>query len=159
MIDEEEIDDFSRKPFEIAAPAFANGDDIEALTSAFIVMAIPMQLHKLMEHGWKTVGVDTTHQVSKYNYNLTTFIVQDERKEGFPVAFFVSKHKNAETAEKLLAIVKSRIGGVLSCKYFISDGDVTLFNCWKRVMGSSEQARFCIWHVKGSWGRKQQYLQ
>lgn len=36
MIDEEEIDDCSRKPFEIAAPTLANGDDIEALSSAFI---------------------------------------------------------------------------------------------------------------------------
>lgn len=158
MIDDKENDDFSVKSIEIPAPVLANAEDIDALSSAFIVMATPMQLHKLIEHGWKTIGVDTTHQVSKYNHNLTTIIVQDERNEGFPVAFCISKHKNAETYEKFFAIVKSRIGGV-SCKYFISDGDMTLYNCWKRVMGPAKQARLCIWHVKRSWGRKLQNLQ
>lgn len=54
MIDKEEIDDCSGKSIEIAASVLANGDDIEALSSAFLVMEILMQLHKLMEHGWKT---------------------------------------------------------------------------------------------------------
>lgn len=124
------------------------------LEDAFIVLMSPYQLSMLKDFGENIVGVDTTHQVSTYNHNLTTIVVQDHRREGVPVAFCISRSKDSATYTRFFEIVKTALGQSLRCEYFISDGDLTIYNSWKQVMGPAGQSRLCLWHVKKAWGRK-----
>lgn len=123
------------------------------LAKSFVVIAAPFQLQKLKEHGTKVIGVDTTHEVSMYGHLLTTICVQDERKEGLPVAFCISKRKDTATYVRFFEQVRAAVGQI-NCDYFMSDGDPTIYDAWKEVMGEAKQPRLCSWHVKKAWGRK-----
>lgn len=123
------------------------------LENAFVVVASPFQLSILLDYGQNICGVDTTHLVSSYKHNLTTLLVMDERKEGVPVAFCVSKRKDEWTYTKFFETLRSVLGFSITCNFFISDGDMTIYKAWKNIMGPAGESRLCWWHVKHAWIR------
>lgn len=124
------------------------------MAQSFLVLMTPYQVIKLREHGNNIIGVDSTHLVTAYGHYLTTIMVRDERKQGLAVAFCLSQKKDKATYTEFFRTVRDAIRHPINCKYFISDGDLTLYDSWKAVMGEAEQARLCMWHVLLSWGRR-----
>lgn len=58
----------------------------------------------------KIVCIDGTHGLSKYKgWELTTILVKDETKAGFPVAFLVSNRKDQLIQEVFLGSLKKKI--------------------------------------------------
>lgn len=126
----------------------------EFLVDSFIVLIFPMQLTILKEFGNNVIAVDSTHKVTRYDHNLTTIVVVDQRGEGYPVAFCISRRKDGDTYTRFFECVKMSLGYSMSCNYFVSDGDITLYSSWKKVMGPAGQSRLCLWHVRRAWGQR-----
>ena len=132
-------------------------DTVDGMAASTFILSPPYQFAKLLEHGKGVIGVDTTHDASRYGHLLTTVVVQDERKEGLPVAFCLSTKKDAVAYTKFFEALREK-AGIVQPAYFISDGDLTIYSAWERVMGPVGQPRLCLWHVKKSWGEKMKQL-
>lgn len=120
---------------------------------AFLVIMFPYMAHVMEKFGTQTIAIDSTHHVTRYNHYLTTLMVRDQKKEGVPVAFCVSRRKRTEDWVRFFLAVKTRVGAI-DCKTFISDGDAAFYNAWKTVMGEPEKRRLCLWHIQKNWNDK-----
>lgn len=125
----------------------------EGAADGFAVIITPYMALKFREHGDGTVGIDSTHRMSRYNHYLTTLMVRDERKHGVPVAWCISRKRDTETWRRFFRIVKDILGPIQPVN-FISDGDFSFFNAWCDIMGVPERQRLCLWHVYKSWGER-----
>lgn len=122
----------------------------------FIVLGSGFQMEMLKKHGRRVLSIDSTHGTSKTRNTaplLTTIIVQESGKEGYPVAYCVSDYKDEGTWRKFFGVLKDKIGR-LHVETFLSDDDPSFFNAWSAVMGRPDSRRLCLWHVKRAWARK-----
>lgn len=129
----------------------------------FIVLASPYQLTMLKRYGRSVISIDSTHNTSKTTGKkgaaktaplLTTIVVQDDGKEGIPVAYCISDGKCADTWIRFFEVLKESLGGRLHTDAFLTDDDPSFYNAWEIVMGKPTSRRLCLWHVKRNWAPK-----
>ncbi|KAJ8913351.1 hypothetical protein NQ315_008741, partial [Exocentrus adspersus] len=122
-------------------------------------------MNGVMERRFREFGrivcIDGTHGLSKYKgWELTTLLVKDETKAGFPVAFMVSNRKDQIMQEVFLGALKKRmdnVEGKVLTEYIMSDDDIKYHNAWIKTMGNNPKRLICAWHVIKNWniqGRK-----
>lgn len=92
--------------------------------------------------------------MTAYDHYLTTLVLQDERRHGVPVAFCISVKRDEDTWVKFFNAIRRTVGHVVKCDTFISDGDNSFYNAWKKVMSEVPSRRLCLWHAKKSWGER-----
>lgn len=137
-----------------------NVHNVSDLKDAYIVLATKEQLHFLLKYGSNLIMVDSTFGVTSYNLKLTTFIVIDEFGKGIPVVNIISNSLDTKTWKKSLKHIRNKVGEIRTA-YFMSDGDTSYHNAWKRVMEKSTSNKekpsrklVCTWHVSKAWNRK-----
>lgn len=146
------------KKRQVDKPQFFYGEyPDEKADDAFVVIMFPYQIDMIKKFGHGVIGTDTTHEMTEYGHYLTTLVIQDERGEGVPVAFCISKKKDTVTWTRFFKMVKEA-AGTITCDYFITDGDNSYYNAWCRVMGKPRQRRLCLWHIKKNWGERMAQL-
>lgn len=129
----------------------------KSVNEAYVVFATPFQIVSLRnasDKGPVVLGIDSTHKMTAYDHYLTTLVLQDERRHGVPVAFCISVKRDEDTWVKFFTAVRETVGHVVKCDTFISDGDYSFYNAWKRVMTEVPCRRLCLWHAKKSWGER-----
>lgn len=53
-----------------------------------LVIMNPAQIQMLKQYGQDVICMDGTHGTNAYNFELTTVLVLDDLRQGFPCAFF-----------------------------------------------------------------------
>jgi len=118
-----------------------------------IVLMDSAQCEMLVKYGSGPMSViccDSTHGTNGYDFSLTTVMVLDDNRQGFPVAFLYSTKITEETFMIMFEAMKSQCG-VISCNTFMSDMAPQFYNAWKLVMGECAHRLYCAWHVDKSF--------
>lgn len=112
-----------------------------------------VQCTMLKNHGngdMSVVCLDSTHGTDAYDFHLTTVMVLDSNRQGFPAAFLYSNKLTEETFSVFFRIIRSRCG-VITCNCFMSDMAPQFYNAWKVVMNEVPHRLYCAWHVDKSF--------
>lgn len=137
-----------------------NSLNVLTIGETFIVLGSTYQMKMLKRYGKKVVSIDSTHNTSKTCDTaplLTTIVVQEAGKEGYPVAYCISDGKSEEIWKRFFGVLKSHLRGPLQTEVFLSDDDPSFYNAWSEVMGTPNSRRLCSWHVKRAWKPKVSY--
>ncbi|KAF2904455.1 hypothetical protein ILUMI_01716, partial [Ignelater luminosus] len=128
------------------------GDDHPILDSTdfCLIFMNAFQEHLLRTFGNHIIGIDSTHGLNSYNFELTTIMVLDEFGEGLPGACMFSNRKDVVVNELFFCKIKERIG-TLSPVTFMTDITTVFYNARIAVMGPVEHQLFCSWHVDRAW--------
>lgn len=113
-----------------------------------IIMTNSQQV-MLKKFGQNIIAIDSTHGINNYDFELTTLVVVDEFREGFPVACMFSNRKDTMIMEIFFDALKTKVG-VVQCKVFMTDITTIFYNAWAKVMGPTIHL-FCSWHVDQAW--------
>ena len=110
------------------------------------------QCRMLKEYGGgerSVVCIDSTYGSKAYDFHLTTVMVLDGNRQGFPVAFLYSNRLTEATFCLFFLAMKSR-SDVVSSSAFMSDMAPQCYNAWRVVMGECPHRLCCSWHVDKS---------
>lgn len=135
------------------------GENHAVLSSGDFVLAFMNSTmeKKLREFG-RVVCIDGTHGLSKYKgWELTTVLVKDDTKAGFPVAFMISNRKDQVIQKVFLGALKERVGD-LRTEFLMTDDDAKYYNAWMETMGGSPRKLLCAWHVIKNWNIQGTYF-
>ena len=118
-----------------------------------LIIANSFQRDMLSKFGNNIVCIDSTHDITEYDFYLTTLVVVDEYGAGVPVAYCISNKKDTKTWIKFFQKLKEHVE-MLSPKVFMSDDDNSFYNAWCLVMGPVPHRLLCTWHVDKNWREK-----
>ncbi|KAJ8932511.1 hypothetical protein NQ314_014603 [Rhamnusium bicolor] len=104
----------------------------------------------LEEFGSNIIAIDGTHGLNGYDFELTTVMVIDEYKQGFPVVLCFATKKDTLIYSILFEKIKLIVGRIVP-NTFMSDLAETFYNAWFQVMGPVENQLFYSWHVDRAW--------
>lgn len=114
-------------------------------------------MNNTMERKFREFGalvcIDGTHGITKYKgWELTTVLVKDETKAGFPVAFMISNRQDQIIQEMFLGALKEKLGDInISTDILMTDDDIKYYNAWIKTMESNPRKLLCSWHVLKNW--------
>lgn len=109
------------------------------------------QAEMLKKYGADCICVYETHGLNAYHFNLTTVLVLDDMREGFPCCFLISNRSDEIMMYIFFTQIKNYMGELLQCKVFMSDMAQAFYNAWIQVMGLPVHRLFCAWHIDRAW--------
>lgn len=115
-----------------------------------LILMSDTQIEMLKNLGNDVVCVDGTHGTNGYGFEMTTVLVLNDRKEGFPVATMFSSRSDTEMMTVFFTYIRKLCGGI-SCRVFMTDITEIYFQAWKKTMGTPSRRLFCSWHVDQAW--------
>ncbi|XP_074604044.1 uncharacterized protein LOC141857445 [Brevipalpus obovatus] len=134
-------------------PIIIHQDQIEQESQPLILgISNRAQRYMLERFGDDINAMDSTHGTNDYDFQLTTIMVVDENRNGFPVAFCYSSKMDHEVFVKFFEALKSCCN-VKTPKVFMTDDCSTYHNAWTEVFGSPENKLLCTWHVMKNWNK------
>lgn len=104
----------------------------------------------LEKYGNDVICIDETHGMNSYHFNLTTLLVLDDMREGFPCAFMISNRIDEGVLTIFYSKIKS-LTGDLQPNVFMSDMAESFFNAWIVEMKPPKHRLYCSWHVDRAW--------
>ncbi|XP_047100935.1 uncharacterized protein LOC124719782 [Schistocerca piceifrons] len=104
----------------------------------------------LTKYGGDCICVDGTHGLNGYDFEVTTLLVLDDMRQGFPCAFLISNRNDSDVLSIFFNCVKSQVGQI-SPKVFMTDLAESYSIAWNKTMGHPEMRLFCTWHVDRAW--------
>ena len=109
------------------------------------------QCEMLKKFGSDCICVDETHGTNNYDFKLTTMLVLDEMRQGFPAcAFLVSNRTDASALAILSEKIREKCGTIFP-QIFLSDVAENFYNAWISVMNAAAMRLFCSWYVDRPW--------
>lgn len=119
----------------------------------FAVAFMNSTMEKKLRQFGKIVCIDGTHGLTQYKeWELTTVLVKDETKAGFPVAFMISNRRDQVMQECFLHALREKLGGEsIKTEFLMTDDDIKYHNAWIKTMGTTPRRLLCSWHVIKSW--------
>lgn len=115
-----------------------------------LVIMNDAQLEILKKCAEECVCVDATHGSNPYNFELTTLLVIDEMREGFPCMFVFSNRTDVVIFKMVFGLIKS-LCVILKPKIFMSDLTEASYSAWVEVMEAVPYRLFCSWHIDDAW--------
>ncbi|KAJ8930932.1 hypothetical protein NQ314_016231 [Rhamnusium bicolor] len=129
-----------------------DGDYRELLENDFLLVIMnDGQLEALKKYGSDCLCIDGTHGLNAYNFQLTTLMVLDDLRQGFPCMFAFSNRSDTYVMTVIFNVIKKLLCKEISPKIFMSDMDETFYKAWCEVMGAVDVRLFCVWHVIKAW--------
>lgn len=108
------------------------------------------QCEILKKYGNDCVCIDGTHGLNSYGFELTTLLVLDSMRQGFPCAFLISNRSDQQIMSIFFDHIRVAAGQIFP-GVFMSDLAETYFNAWVLTMGDPKLRLFCTWHVDRAW--------
>ncbi|XP_049796045.1 uncharacterized protein LOC126212666 [Schistocerca nitens] len=108
------------------------------------------QREMLSKYGEDCICIDGTHGLNGYDFEVTTLLVLDDLRQGFPCAFLISNRKDADVLSIFLQYVKSQVGPICP-NVFMSDLAESYSIAWNRTMGAPKMRLYSTWHVDRAW--------
>ncbi|XP_044749811.1 uncharacterized protein LOC123310409 [Coccinella septempunctata] len=115
-----------------------------------LIIMTTAQKEFLAKYGSDIICLDGTHGVNGYDFELSTLLVLDDLREGFPCSFLISNRSDKEVFKLMFSKIREEIN-VIAPKVFMSDMAESFYNAWTEVMGVPEKRLFCTWHVLRAW--------
>ncbi|XP_050307882.1 uncharacterized protein LOC126744491 [Anthonomus grandis grandis] len=109
------------------------------------------QTEILKKYGNDCICIDETHGLNMYQFNLTTILILDNMREGFPCAFLISNRSDEDFMYIFYMSVKNALAGPLKPKILMTDMTSVFYNAWVRVMDLLMHRLYCTWHVDRAW--------
>lgn len=103
-----------------------------------LIIMTPAQQKFLQKYGTDCICLDGTHGLNGYDFELTTLMVLDDLREGFPAAFLISNRCDKDVMLIFFSNILLRVG-VIRTNVFMSDLADSYFNAWIEVMGPPEK--------------------
>lgn len=123
-----------------------------------LVLMTKQQLEIYRKFANRIVCMDSTHKTNSYSFKLITFLVPDQFRRGYPVAFCISNREDETAIALFLKSVKSRSPDT-KLNVIMTDDDNAGWNAARSIFGNDLQHYLCIWHIYRSWTRNvQQYF-
>ena len=76
---------------------------------------------KFHEFGTDIVCLDATHGTNPYDFHLHTFLVVDEKEEGYPIAFMITNRNDKYVVKIMLQAMKERLSQVIMTRVLMMD--------------------------------------
>ncbi|XP_050311306.1 uncharacterized protein LOC126746925 [Anthonomus grandis grandis] len=106
------------------------------------------QLEMLDRYGDDCICIDETFGLNMYGFNLTTILILDDMREGFPCAFLISNRSDEHMMQIFFKSVKDRLERSLKPKVFMAP---VFYNAWIMVMEMPLHRLYCAWHLDRAW--------
>lgn len=114
-----------------------------------------------MFHKWRTIGhkktviMDATFGTNHWRFSLTTFMILDEERKGYPVAWALHSNEDKNTLEIILNELAEQLGPDFYPSVLLIDdalAEIAAFeSCTWAARGTI--LALCIWHVKRSFAK------
>ncbi|XP_054257441.1 uncharacterized protein LOC128985204 [Macrosteles quadrilineatus] len=136
-------------------PQGLDSSDYPELTKDDFMLGImtEAQAGMLKKYGRDCICIDSTHGTNAYKFEMTTILVLDDMRQGFPCAFLFSNRNDHIALDLFLNSVKSKVGEI-KAKVLMTDMADVFYNSWKSTMGDVDMRLFCSWHVQRAWQRR-----
>lgn len=112
------------------------------------------QADMLQKYWSNCIFIDSAQGITPYNYQMTTVLVSDDLKQGFPCAFFIFNRRNNQSNKILLKTffncLKSTVGPI-PLNLVMTDIAEELCSAWFDVMGNKFIHIFCKYNVNREW--------
>lgn len=112
------------------------------------------QADMLQKYWSNCIFIDSAQGITPYNYQMTTVLVSDDLRQGFPCAFFIFNRRNNESNKILLKTffncLKSTVGPI-PLNLVMTDIAEELCSAWFDVMGNKFIHLFCKYNVNREW--------
>ncbi|XP_022194159.2 uncharacterized protein LOC111051886 [Nilaparvata lugens] len=137
------------KPCGIVSP------DLPQLKKQDFVLGIMTEAHseKLKKYGGDFICIASNHGTNAYQFEMSTILVLDDLRQGFPCAFYFSNRNDNLGFELFLSNVRNRIG-MINTRTLMTDMPDVFYNSWQNVMGLVEQRLYSTWHVQKEWQKR-----
>jgi hypothetical protein len=99
-----------------------------------LIIMTDAQCEILKKYGSDCLCIDGTHGTNNYDFELTSLLVVDDMREGFPCAYLISNRSDKDVFKIFFTYIKTRIGCDIVCNVFMSDMAEAFFNAWIEVM-------------------------
>lgn len=100
----------------------------------FILMLMNnSQAELLIKYGSDCVCLDGTHGLNNYNFELSTLLVLDNMRKGFPCTYMISNRSDSDILKLFFLEVKGKVS-VINPKTFMSDLANSFYNAWTSIM-------------------------
>lgn len=86
-----------------------------------LIIMHPGQLEILQKFSNDCICIDETHGLNSYNFELTTLLVLDEMREGFPCSFLFSNRSDENIMRIFFKEIREKIGRQIGPNVFMSD--------------------------------------
>nr|XP_015839955.1 PREDICTED: uncharacterized protein LOC107398907 isoform X2 [Tribolium castaneum] len=116
-----------------------------------IIIMHPGQLEVLNKFCDDCICIDGTHGLNDYDFELTTLLVLNDMREGFPCSFMFSNRTDKVVIQIFFEEIKGNLERSIQARVFMSDMAPAYYNAWLQVFGPAEFRLFCIWHVDRAW--------
>jgi len=128
-----------------------NTNHIQLKEDDFLLLIMnDYQKSMISKFGNDVICIDETHGMNSYHFNLTTIMVLDDLREGFPCCFMISNKVN----EVVLRILFSKIRdetGIIQPNVFVSDMVKSFYNTWVVEMEPPKHRLYFTLHVDCAW--------
>lgn len=112
------------------------------------------QAEILKKYGSDCICLDSTFKTNVNTYEMTTLLVLDDLRQGFPCAFFFSNNRHHQIGiENFLIAIRDRVG-FINCSVLMTDMAETFYKSWQNIMGDSEKLLSCKWYAKRAWKKR-----
>jgi hypothetical protein len=96
------------------------------------------QKNMLEKYGNDCICIDGTHDVNGYGFELTTLLIINQIREGFPCAFMISNRSDEDVYYIFFHHIMEVLGFKIKPKIFMPDIAEAFYNAWLRVMIPAE---------------------
>ncbi|XP_050506252.1 uncharacterized protein LOC126884365 [Diabrotica virgifera virgifera] len=116
-----------------------------------LIVMHPGQLEVLDKYSEDVICIDGTHGLNAHDFELTTLLILDDMREGFPCCFMIGNRSDEEIMTIFFMKIKENLGRVIKPMVFMSDMAQYYYNAWLQIMTPAKFRLFCSWHVDKAW--------
>lgn len=99
-----------------------------------LMIMTPIQCEMLQKYGEDCICLDGTHGTNMYDFELITFLVVDDKRQGFRCAFLISNRTDKDIINIFFHKIKLRLGFGLHSNVFMSDMAPSFYNAWQETI-------------------------
>ncbi|XP_072400207.1 uncharacterized protein [Diabrotica undecimpunctata] len=108
------------------------------------------QCEILKKFGSDCICPDSTHGMNTFDFQLTTLMIIDDMRQGFPCAFLISNRVDKEVLKVLFSHIRM-YSNVITPHVFMTDIAESFYNAWVDIMGKPVMRLYCSWHIDQAW--------
>ncbi|XP_050498322.1 uncharacterized protein LOC126879297 [Diabrotica virgifera virgifera] len=99
-----------------------------------LIVMHPGQLEVLDKYSEDVICIDGTHGLNAHDFELTTLLILDDMREGFPCCFMIGNRSDEEIMTIFFMKIKENLGRVIKPMVFMSDMAQYYYNAWLQIM-------------------------
>lgn len=99
-----------------------------------LIIMHPGQLEVLQQFSEDVICIDATHGLNAHDFELTTLLILDNMREGFPCCFMFGNRSDEEIIKIFFKKIKEKLGRTIEPQVFMSDMAPQYYSAWLQIM-------------------------